>query len=876
MSTEPRSEFDALPVDESEDAPDSSWRKVFDEVFERIQHSPIQNLTIILAVISIVIGLSLVLLIIPEVLKPVERPVPTLAAALAALDAEEFEEARHIAADLRLLADLPEEEAGGPAYVLGVVMAHDGDKEWERREKKLLLLLATRYLKEARRAGFPNSREGHGLLVLGKAEHDSGRFAESLEPLQAALEVNVPARTEIHGLLASAYLNDAQPRYDKAVEHNRAYLADDALGFERRHAALLLQAEIQFRLGELATSKGTLSMISADSEQYPISLLLKSRIVLREADALAKQASGDGSQPTTSDKSEQAGQASNAYETAREILIRAQGLAPADDQLNRQSQYLMGLAYRRVAPLRPTGQEEVLDLRAAAEQFGRTRRTHFDTAEGVSAALEEAEVLQFLGEHDEAVEAFRRCLRYAGDLKPYNNPWVPLPELQARVEAAYRSYRESGDLRRAISMARATSAVFPKNRAVQLEAEAQEAQAIRLAEEAGSVTRSEAELLIHESRMDHRQAGALFARLSTLRFATRQYPDDLWRSAENYMRGHDYERAVAYYKKFLDTQNRQARPPALTAIGQAMLALNKPGDALPWLEECIEFFPRDPHSYRARIIAAQAHSELSNVKRAKQLLQANLEHDALTPRALEWRESLFALGDLHFSEGMLLETRSRLAGVNSDAAVSRKAGLKELELAQAAFREAIRSLSEAVQRDPAAKQAIEARYRIAESHRHAAKLPRKRLPTVTIDTTRKRLNAEINRDLAAAESGYVELLERLNGLQEQGELSDIEERILRNCYFARADALYDMARYDEAIQAYSTATNRYQHQPESLEAYVQIANCHRRKDRYAEARGTLEQAKVVLRRIRSGADFEQTTRYDRKQWGELLDWLASL
>jgi tetratricopeptide (TPR) repeat protein len=364
--------------------------------------------------------------------------------------------------------------------------------------------------------------------------------------------------------------------------------------------------------------------------------------------------------------------------------------------------------------------------------------------------------------------------------------------------------------------------------------------------------------------------------LSKLRFASRNYPEDLWRSADNYMKGHDFTRAVAYYKKFLDTQGRPARPPALTAIGQAMLALNKPAEALPWLEECIEFFPRDPHSYRARIIAAQAHRELSNPEQAKRLLQANLEHDALTPRALEWRESLFALGDLHFLEGMLLETQSRLDGVNSDSGEARKVGLKKLELAQASFREAIRRLSEAVQRVPDAPQAIEARYQIAESHRHAAKLPRKRLPTVTIDTTRKRLNAEINRELAAAEAGYGDLLERLNGLQDQGELSDIELRVLRNCYFARADALYDMARYDEAIQAYSTATNRYQHEPESLEAYVQIANCHRRKDRYAEARGTLEQAKVVLSRIRSEADFTQTTRYDRKQWAELLDWLATL
>ncbi|MEO8499058.1 MAG: hypothetical protein ABI614_28675, partial [Planctomycetota bacterium] len=76
--------------------------------------------------------------------------------------------------------------------------------------------------------------------------------------------------------------------------------------------------------------------------------------------------------------------------------------------------------------------------------------------------------------------------------------------------------------------------------------------------------------------------------------------------------------------------------------------------------------------------------------------------------------------------------------------------------------------------------------------------------------------------------------------------------------------------------AYSNATNRYQDEPESLEAFVQIANCHRRKSRQAEARGTIEQAKVILQRIRPEADFLQTTRYNCDKWGEYLDWLGTL
>ena len=85
-----------------------------------------------------------------------------------------------------------------------------------------------------------------------------------------------------------------------------------------------------------------------------------------------------------------------------------------------------------------------------------------------------------------------------------------------------------------------------------------------------------------------------------------------------------------------------------------------------------------------------------------------------------------------------------------------------------------------------------------------------------------------------------------------------------------------MGRYDEAIRAYSAATNRYQHQPEVLEALMQIAACYRRLGKPDEARGTLEQAKVMLARINRDAPFAETTNYTREQWLDVLNWYASL
>jgi hypothetical protein len=44
----------------------------------------------------------------------------------------------------------------------------------------------------------------------------------------------------------------------------------------------------------------------------------------------------------------------------------------------------------------------------------------------------------------------------------------------------------------------------------------------------------------------------------------------------------------------------------------------------------------------------------------------------------------------------------------------------------------------------------------------------------------------------------------------------------------------------------------------------------------AEARGTIEQARVILKRMPQDAAFDETTRYGREEWISLLDWLASI
>ncbi len=312
----------------------------------------------------------------------------------------------------------------------------------------------------------------------------------------------------------------------------------------------------------------------------------------------------------------------------------------------------------------------------------------------------------------------------------------------------------------------------------------------------------------------------------------------------------------------------------LIALGEAYLSLNQVEDAIIVVEDCLRDFSKDPAAYRARLLASAVYVEKGELARAKELLRKNLHHESLAPRSSAWRDSLFALGMILHDEGRRLNLEHQL---KSPAAAAGSRNWGELERGHQLSLDAIRQLTEAVARYPQAEQVLRAQYAIAESHRHAARLPLAKLENESIESRRATLNRQVEQNLTKALEEHDRLIALM---KEQGlpasRLSDTQRKILRNAYFARGTVLYDMGRYEDAINAYSTATSRYQHDPAALEAYVQIAACYRRMNRRLDARGTLEQAKLVMESIPAEADFNSTTRFGRDEWGELLNWLSTL
>ena len=92
-----------------------------------------------------------------------------LNAALTALDAGDYEQARSLVRHVLNNVGLPRQEYGTPLFVLGAVKTFDAGNDIVPDRRRTGYLVASRYLTEAHSYGWPPSREKQGLLLLGKS-----------------------------------------------------------------------------------------------------------------------------------------------------------------------------------------------------------------------------------------------------------------------------------------------------------------------------------------------------------------------------------------------------------------------------------------------------------------------------------------------------------------------------------------------------------------------------------------------------------------------------------------------------------------------------------------------------------------------------------
>ncbi len=741
---------------------------------------------------------------------------------LQALDRRSYAEVQTLAKAMQSQEPLSAEELGGPAFALGAVATYEAENS-PGKDRDKLFLLAARYLEEANKRGFPLNRRAEGLYLLGKSLYESGQLAASRPVLLSALKISPQYRKEIHELLADAYLSDAHPQLEQALEQNSMLLSDKDLPEAKLEEALLQRAKILLSLGKIDDYNATLDQIPSGLKN-PAVAVERGGALLREAQTLLKiTPPADDNEAKARDKLQQAMQTLRLGQTQKAGAEQAAG----------QAMYLIGVCCL-----------EMKDYRAAADQFVRTEHSYPDTPEGLAASLQAAELFRRLGRDIEALGEYRRVLGGVGDLQVYRNPWASLDQLKSSFMAAYRQYVGAGKFEIALQLTRMMQRLFPAQEAAVLQAETHGLWGRALMAQAEKGPREKAESIRRLGREQFRRAAACYAKLARSLPANKNYTDQVWNGAMAFFQGQDFQSAGRMLQVYLKNEIKDRHPQALFYLGESLLAVDQLDKALEMFMECIDSHPRDVFACRARLSAAQVYQEKGDFRGAENMLLNNLNGDYLTPESKEWRDSLFALGELLHAQGRYAEAADRL--------------------------------EEAAKRYPDLPESTQACYLTADCYYKMAVAAQEKLNKDLTGNSSVILGPQIQDLYSNALQQYRQVLETLGKGRDNAELTPVQKAILRNCYFAVGDVLFAQGDFAEAVKAYSTAANRYLSYPEALNAYVQMADAYQRLNKPQDAKDALQQAKFALGRMKADVTFEKTTNFDRKQWAQRLDMLLSL
>lgn len=324
------------------------------------------------------------------------------------------------------------------------------------------------------------------------------------------------------------------------------------------------------------------------------------------------------------------------------------------------------------------------------------------------------------------------------------------------------------------------------------------------------------------------------------------YGEAMWKGIDLYDRAADLQRVISALEVFVAERPEDALTP------DALLRLGKAFQAGGLFDKAIAAYQRIQFRYPSSLAASKSAVPLAQVYLAKGpeqyakaesvLLSVVENNPLLTPEAVEFRQALFELGQLYYRTGR--------------------------------YEEAVSRLEEWVQRYPKEQKLGQLVFLMADSYRKSAGLLDSRLATARDSATTRPA------DQAEARAARQDRLNKARRLYDRaidvyragGTAMEVDKLYLKLSYFYRADCMYDLGDYEEAIRLYDAAAFRYQEDPSALAAYVQIVNSYCALGKVAEAKTANERAKWLLRRMPATAFEDGSIVMPRAYWEQWLTW----
>jgi tetratricopeptide (TPR) repeat protein len=314
----------------------------------------------------------------------------------------------------------------------------------------------------------------------------------------------------------------------------------------------------------------------------------------------------------------------------------------------------------------------------------------------------------------------------------------------------------------------------------------------------------------------------------------------MWKGVDLYDRAGGLQMVSSALELFAAERPEDGQTPdALLRLGRAYQALGMFDKAVSAFERNLLRYPRSLAASKSGVPLAQSYIAKGPefYARAETVLKNELESPVLAPDAEEFAQALFELSQLYYRVGR--------------------------------YDEAVARLSEMSQRYPDDPRMTQIIYLMADSYRKRAPMLDFKPVAANADQSAQRSNRK--EKLARAKQLYDRVVDMFKEGTPTGEMDKL---YLKLAYFYRADCLYDLQQYDEAIGAYDAAAMRYQDDSSALSAYVQIVNAYCEQGRFIDAKRANERAKTLLSRMPPEAFANGAFAMPKSYWQKWLKWTS--
>jgi tetratricopeptide (TPR) repeat protein len=376
---------------------------------------------------------------------------------------------------------------------------------------------------------------------------------------------------------------------------------------------------------------------------------------------------------------------------------------------------------------------------------------------------------------------------------------------------------------------------------------------LSLAREGGAMSLAQADPATQREARAHLMRAGDYFRMHAARVVRDDsvaYADSLWNAADAYDRAGDLDASIQTFQQFTsDLPGDSRRPEAMYRLGQAYRARGDLDLAARTFQSLLDARggergsgPWGDRSAVALALTLLQDNEAANDSRGEAILQQALEGEYGGPATPIFRQAALELG------------RHLLQTGRHEGAVERLTQYVAL-----------------AERDgPVDGGDITiAKHHLAEAHRLLAASIARTLQGGLPEGTKRSLEEARREHLRRAGALYDEVRRLLEKRERRGVL---EETVLRNAYFHRADCAFDLGEFDDAIRAYEAARERYAREPVALVAMTQIVAALVSQGKLREAHDANERARRFYASLPDSVWEDPALPMDRAAWER---WLAS-